>query len=153
MQRQTAQLVACAIILAAIVVAGVVWYLGAQPRALDPYGTEDRGGGATLDPSHYIRRTAVARDALNGLANDARAGVGQDEYAARLADATAAVATWRESLTPEEKEKSSAGLIEAALAGLTAYASTTRPAGEPAARLKSVDADLRSLDQALSAGR
>src|SRR5688500_13715391 len=94
MQRQTAQLVACAIVLVAAVVAGVVWYRGAQQRAPDPYGAEDRGGGATLDPSHYIRRTAVVRDSLNGLANDARAGVGHEEYAGRLADATAAVVTW-----------------------------------------------------------
>jgi hypothetical protein len=66
---------------------------------------------------------------------------------------TAVVAEWRKSLTPEEKQKGSVDLIEAAFAGLTAFASTTRPAGEPAPRLKSVDADLRSLDQALAAGR
>jgi hypothetical protein len=77
MQRQTAQLVACAMVLAAVVAAGVVWYVGAQDRAASPYGTEDRGGGATLDPSHYIRRTAVVRDALNGLANDGGRGSGR----------------------------------------------------------------------------
>jgi hypothetical protein len=140
-------------VLAALVVTGVVWYIGARNRVLDPYGAADRGGGATLDPSHYLRRTAVVRDALHRLAADAREGAQPAEYERRLADATAAVAKWRESLTPEEKDRSSAALVEAAFAGLTSYASSRPAATEPVARLQSVDADLRSLDQALAAGR
>jgi hypothetical protein len=139
-------------VLAALVVTGVVWYAGAHNRGLDP-GADDRSGGATLDPSHYLRRTAVVRDALHRLAADARAGVEPAEYERRLADVTGVVTKWRASLTPEEKEKSSAELVDAAFAGLTSYASTTRPATEPVTRLQSVDADLRSLDQALAAGR
>jgi hypothetical protein len=152
MRRQTAELAACGMVLAALIVAAVV-INAAQKRSAAPDGAADRGGGTTLDPSHYIRRTAVVRDVLNHLAGDARAGLAHDEYERQLAEVTAAVAKWRESLTPEEKQKSSAELVEAVFAGLAAYASTTKPAGEPASRLKSVDADLRSLDQALSAGR
>jgi hypothetical protein len=153
MQRQTAQLVACAMVLAALVVSGVVWFVGARDRGLEA-ADADRGGGATLDPSHYLRRTAVVRDALHRLAGDAKAGVEPGEYERRLADVTAAVTKWRASLTPEEKEKSSAALVDAAFAGLTSYGSSSRPAAtEPVTRLQSVDADLRSLDQALAAGR
>jgi hypothetical protein len=140
-------------VLAALVVTGVVWYVGAHNRGLDS-GIDDRSGGATLDPSHYLRRTAVVRDALHRLAADARAGVEPAEYERRLVDVTTAVTKWRESLTPDEKDKSSAGLVDAAFSGLTSYATTTRPAAaDPVVRLQAVDADLRSLDQALAAGR
>ena len=151
MRRQTAEVVACVIVLAGLVVAVVA--LNAQKGAAGPDESADRGGGATLDPSHYIRRTAVVRDALNRLAGDMRAGLAAEEYERRLAELTATVTQWRESLTPDERAKSSAELIEGAFQGLAAYGSSTRPTTEPVTRLKSIDADLRSLDQALSAGR
>src|SRR5688500_3759241 len=106
MRRETAEVVACAMVLAALIVAVVA--LSAAQKATAPDDSADKAGGATLDPSHYIRRTAVVRDALNRLANDARGDLAADEYERRLSDVTAAVAKWRQSLSPEEKEKSSA---------------------------------------------
>ena len=154
MRRQTAELWALAMILGAVVVAIVVLFVAGQGKDGPGAGADkDTGGGSTLDPSHYLRRTAVVRDLLNQLAVDARAGMDPTEYDRRLAEATAAAEVWRSSLTPEEKERSSAELVEAALAGLTSFPTTTRPATDPKSRLKAVEGDLRSLDQALAAGR
>src|SRR5687767_11034627 len=98
MRRQTAELWALAMILATVVVAVVVLFVARQQGGDGTGADKDAGGGSTLDPSHYLRRTAVVRDLLNRLAMDARdEKLDAAEYERRLAEATAAAETWRAS--------------------------------------------------------
>jgi hypothetical protein len=152
MQRQMAVTLAFAMFL--VLVVAVLGLVLAEQKDLG--GTEADGDSSAGGGSDYVKRTAVMRDALSRLVGDARRQIEHGDGDSHLSEAAAALETWRASLSPAERRRSSAELVEATYRGLTTYAATTQSLGvgpHAAPRLRAAEADLRSLDEALAAGR